>query len=329
MHPPQPLSSDAQTTPARPSPVRRILSWAGGLAVAYFALTLVLKFARELSFEQILTSVRHTPPLAVAGGVGLVVSSFVLLSLYDLLALRHAGQSTPYRTILLISFLSFALGNAVGSNMIAGGAVRYHLYGRLGIPARARLGIIGFVAATTSSGLLVLVALAGLLAQDFLQQALRLPRWGSTAIALGSLLLLIGYLGVAVRNWPLPRWLASRIKLPSGSTAVAQVALSSAEWMVLAGLLYLLLPGADSVGYFGILLAYLVAILAGTASNVPGGIGVVETMLSLLLKAHVAPEQVVASMLVFRLLLHLLPLLFAVPIGLIHLFSSPRVEPGR
>lgn len=327
--PPSEAPSDEPAVAARPTPLRRFFSWALGLAVAYFAILMVLKFARGLSFPQILASVRATPPLSIAGGVALVMASFWLLSIYDLLALRHAGQKTPYSKVFLISFLSFSLGNAVGSNMIAGGAVRYHLYGRLGLSARVRLGIIGFVAATTYSGLLLLVTAAGLLAQDFIQSALHLPRWGAITAAVASFLLLVGYLGVTFRDWPIPRWIAARIALPSGSTALAQIALSAMEWMVLAALLYLLLPGAGSVGYFAILLAYLVGILAATISNVPGGIGVLETMLSLLLKDHIAPEQVVASMLVFRLLLHLLPLLVAIPVGLIHLLTTPRLEAER
>ena len=328
MQPLQPTPADDAATPAPTRPLRRLLSWAFGLIVAYFAIVMVLKFARGLSFPHILASVRATPPLTIAGGVALVMTSFWLLSIYDLLALRHAGFKTPYSRVFLISFLSFSLGNAVGSNMIAGGAVRYHLYGRLGIPPRIRLGIIGFVAATTYSGLLVLVAAAGLLAQDFIQSALHLPRWGSIAAAIASFLLLIAYLGVTIRDWPLPRWIASRFALPSGSTALAQITLSALEWMVLAALLYLLLPGAGSVGYFGILLAYLVAILAATVSNVPGGIGVLETVLSLLLKDQIPPEQVVASMLVFRLLLHILPLLVALPVGTIHLLMTPRQQPA-
>lgn len=323
----QPTPADDAATPDAPRPLRRILSWAFGLLVACFAIVMVLKFARGLSFPQILSSVRHTPPLAIAGGVSLVLASFGLLSLYDLLALRHAGQRLSYRSILLISFLSFALGNAVGSNMIAGGAVRYHLYGRLGVQPRARLGIIGFVAATTSSGFLVLISIAGLLAGDFLQQALNIPPWSSTVLALASLLLLIGYLGITLGGWPLPAWLASRLRLPSGRTALAQVVVASTEWMVLAGLLYILLPGAESIGFFGVLLAFLVAVSAGTISHVPAGIGVVETTLSFLFHGQIAPDQVVASMLVFRLLLHILPLLIALPVGTLHLLTTPRQQP--
>lgn len=323
----QQTTSDEAASPAPPRPLRRILSWAFGLGVAYVAFMVVLQFAHDLSLPQILNSVRHTPPLAIAGGVALVLSSFGLLSLYDLLALRHAGQQLPYRNILLISFLSFALGSAVGSNMVVGGAVRFHLYGRLGIPARTRFGIIGFVAATTSSGLLILITVAGLLAQHFLQQALHIPPWGSTTIALVSLLLLIGYLGVTLRNWPLPAWLATHLRLPSGRTALAQVIVASTEWMVLAGILYILLPGASSIGFFGVLLAYLVAVTAGTVSHVPAGLGVVEATLSFLFHGQIAPDQVVASMLVFRLLLHILPLLIALPVGAIHLLTTPRQQP--
>jgi len=324
----QPTPANDAATPDAPRPLRRILSWAFGLLVAYIAFTVVLRFAQTLSLSQILSSVRHTPPLAIAGGVALVLSSFGLLSLYDLLALRQTEQQLPYPKILLVSFLSFALGNAVGSNMIAGGAVRFHLYGRLGVPSRVRLGIIGFVAATTSSGFLVLIAVAGLLARDFLQHALNIPPWSSTVLALASLLLLIGYLGITLGGWTLPRWLASRLRLPSGRTALAQLLVASTEWMVLAGLLYLLLPGAASIGFFGVLLAYLVAVTAGTISHVPAGLGVVETTLSFLFKGQIAPEQVVASMLVFRLLLHILPLLIALPVGAIHLLMTPRQQPA-
>jgi phosphatidylglycerol lysyltransferase len=63
-------------------------------------------------------------------------------------------------------------------------------------------------------------------------------------------------------------------------------------------------------------------------SNVPGGIGVLETVLSLLLRDQIPSEQVVASMIVFRLLLHILPLMIALPVGTIHLLMTPRQQPA-
>jgi glycosyltransferase 2 family protein len=62
---------------------------------------------------------------------------------------------------------------------------------------------------------------------------------------------------------------------------IGQIAVSSLDWTLAAAVLYALLPANPSVpyaAYFGI---YLLAQFAGVVSNVPGGLGVFETVMFL------------------------------------------------
>src|SRR5690606_38496717 len=55
---------------------------------------------------------------------------------------------------------------------------------------------------------------------------------------------------------------------------------------------------------------YLASILVGVVSHVPAGLGVLESML-LLLMPHVPPEQLLASVLQYRVIYAVLPLVIA------------------
>ena len=74
--------------------------------------------------------------------------------------------------------------------------------------------------------------------------------------------------------------------------------------------MYLLLPQSASIGYLPFLAAYLASVLAGVLSHVPAGLGVLESMLLLLLP-DVPPEQLLAAVLMYRVIYEILPLLVA------------------
>ncbi len=82
-----------------------------GLAI--FALTHTLK---NVDFAEVFAVVRRTNPGTVALAMGLVVISYVSLTLYDLLALRTIGRpDIPYRIAALASFTSYPIAHGVGA----------------------------------------------------------------------------------------------------------------------------------------------------------------------------------------------------------------------
>ena len=63
--------------------------------------------------------------------------SYLALTGYDGLALRHLQIKVPYRLTALASFASYALSFTLGFPLVTGGAVRYWIYGPVGL-SRAR-----------------------------------------------------------------------------------------------------------------------------------------------------------------------------------------------
>jgi uncharacterized protein (TIRG00374 family) len=68
--------------------------------------------------------------------------------------------------------------------------------------------------------------------------------------------------------------------------------------------------------------SYLLAQIAGVISNVPGRLGVFETVLILLISPPIPSDQLLGALLVYRLLYYFLPLL--VGVGLLALYELRR-----
>ncbi|WP_163454653.1 YbhN family protein, partial [Escherichia coli] len=64
----------------------------------------------------------------VAGALALAIASYVMLTLYDVLALRIIGRPLPYRTAALASFTSYTLSHNLGFALLTGGSARYRVY---------------------------------------------------------------------------------------------------------------------------------------------------------------------------------------------------------
>ena len=103
----------------------------------------------------------------------------------------------------------------------------------------------------------------------------------------GWLLMLIPPLylaATAVRRTPL-RIRSFELPLPAPQIAVAQLLLSVIDWALAGAVLYMLLP-ASTLSFLTFLGMFLVAILLGMISHVPGGVGVFEGLMVLLLKPY-------------------------------------------
>jgi phosphatidylglycerol lysyltransferase len=71
---------------------------------------------------------------------------------------------------------------------------------------------------------------------------------------------------------------------------------------------------------------YLASILAGVLSHVPAGLGVLESMLLLLLP-HVPPEQLLAAVLIYRVIYEVIP--FAIALALWGAYELTAADGAR
>src|ERR1700687_6339287 len=132
-------------------------------------------------------------------------------------------------------------------------------------------------------------------------------------IAIGTLVLLLmaGYVGLGWWMERPIRLFGSPLNLPRPRTAGAQIALSVADLLLVAAVLYACLPHASAVGYPHVLAVYVLAFVVGLISHVPGGLGVFDAVVVVGLSARLPADQILAGLLAFRVVYQLVPLVNA------------------
>ena len=266
---------------------------------------------RLYHFHEIAFALRGVTPGRIWAAAGLTLLSYTVMTGYDALALRYIGRPLRYRNIGQASFIGYAFSNNIGLSMLAGASVRYRLYSAWGLSALEVTQVVAFCTLTLWLGFLALGGLVFLTYPVALPQAFHVPFGSLRLLGLVMLAVVAAYAILSqVKKEPLKvrTW---EFRPPSGPLVAAQIGLSMLDWL-LAGcvLLVLLGPpvGFSLIGFFGV---FLLAQLFGLVSQVPGGLGVFETVAVLLLSAaHPAPE-IFAALVAYRVLYYWLPLAVA------------------
>jgi phosphatidylglycerol lysyltransferase len=144
-------------------------------------------------------------------------------------------------------------------------------------------------------------------------------RWigGSILLALTGF---VGWLSAAKRQLNLFGW---RLPMPGGRSAVAQILIGAIDIAAACAALYLLLPADVAPSFVAFLIVFVVGILFSVISHAPGGLGVMEATILVGLGA-VGRSDVLAALLVFRIVYYLLPLVLAAAAILVIEFRRAR-----
>ncbi|WP_242592581.1 bifunctional lysylphosphatidylglycerol flippase/synthetase MprF [Corallococcus exiguus] len=236
--------------------------------------------------------------------LAVTVVNYAALTLYDVLALGHAGHRIPYSRVGFTSFVGYAFGHNLGASFLSGGSVRYRLYSAWGLTALDVARVSAFNALTFWLGLTAVTGASLLLEGGGGVLSLSTSVAHGVGAALG--LLLVGYfVACATVRKPL-RIRGLEWTLPTPARALAQLVVSCGDWVLAASVLWVLLP-PDSVSLPSLTALFALAQLAGIASQVPAGLGVFETVMLSALTPRVPAPQVVGVLLVYRLVYYLLP----------------------
>ncbi|WP_200900106.1 phosphatidylglycerol lysyltransferase domain-containing protein [Synechococcus sp. GFB01] len=277
---------------------------------------------RGISLNDVIASVGRIPIWGLVAAVILTAVNYLFLTAYDALAVRYVGVAVPYRRAALVAVISYAISNSIGMALLSGGSIRLRFYSLWGLGAGTIARIIAFCNLSFWVGLLAVGGIVFSLEPLAVPPLLRLPVRTAHPIGLLFLLLVGLYLvGTALQRGSLRlgRWELPRLPL---SLSLAQIGITSCDWTLAAGVLYCLLLPAAQLPFPVFLGSYLLAQMAGILSNVPGGLGVFESVLLLLLGSVTSPERLVGALLVYRLIYYLAPLL--VGVGLLISFEFNR-----
>ncbi|WP_257979343.1 bifunctional lysylphosphatidylglycerol flippase/synthetase MprF [Corallococcus exiguus] len=291
------------------SKVQRVLTTALPLLLLCVAAYVLHRELSHYRREDVSAGLAAVTASRILLALAVTVVNYAALTLYDVLALGHAGHRIPYSRVGFTSFVGYAFGHNLGASLLSGGSVRYRLYSAWGLTALDVARVSAFNALTFWLGLAAVTGASLLLEGGGGVLSLSTPVAHGVGAALG--LLLVGYfVACATVRKPL-RIRGLEWTLPTPARALAQLVVSCGDWALAAAVLWVLLP-PDSVSLPSLTALFALAQLAGIASQVPAGLGVFETVMLSALTPRVPAPQVVGVLLVYRLVYYLLPFTVAV-----------------
>jgi phosphatidylglycerol lysyltransferase len=285
-----------------------------GLVLFLAALTVLRAELRAVTWHELIADVFSTSPRRLGLALGLTIVNYGVLTGYDFLALAYVGRRLSWWRVAVASFLAYAIANTVGFALLSGASVRYRFYTRWGVTSEELTRIVFSYSVTFWLGLLVLGGVS--LVVNPLPAMHGLPAHG-VGVAVGCLLVLTSgaYLAATfVRRAPI-RVRRFELSLPSPRFALAQLIISTLDWMLAGAVLYVLLPPSQ-LSFAVFLGAFLSAVLIGLVSHVPGGMGVFEGVMVVLLRPYLASGQLLPALVTYRAVYYLLPITIAL-VGLV------------
>jgi glycosyltransferase 2 family protein len=235
--------------------------------------------------------------------------SYLALTGYDALALRHLRIKVPYRLAALASFASYAFSFTLGFPLVTGGAVRYWIYGPAGLSAGKVASLTIVAGITFWLGMGLVVGSGFLSASDPVAGIDHLHPVANRLIGAGVVGAVIVYLAWVSRM----RWRDAAVlgdfKLPGPLLTLGQMALGVIDICSASAALYVLLPKADRLGFPAFATLYSFAAMLGIASHAPGGLGVFEA--TILQGVGGNEDAVLASLLLFRGIYYAVPFIAA------------------
>ena len=241
----------------------------------------------------------------------LTLLGYLVMTGYDTLAFRYIRHPRPYRKIALASFIGYAFNNNVGLSGLVGGSLRYRLYTAWRLSAVEIAKVIAFCTISFWLGFVLLGGTFFIVAPPEVPSAVHLPFHSVRILGLLLLLPAVVYLAwIAVRRRPIQirQW---EFDLPTLGVFGAQVVISAIDWIIAAGVLYILLPDSLPLTFVHFLGIFLLAQIAGVISNVPGGLGIFEAVSLLFLAPFFSASAILGALVAFRVIYYLLPLFLA------------------
>ena len=280
------------------------------LIVFAAALWVLHRSLGKIRWEDVRAHLDSLPRWRIAAALAFAAGSYIMLTFYDLLGVRFVGSALPWRRVAPISFMAYAFGHNLGFATLTGGALRLHDYTRRGLSGRQVAGVVSLCAITFGLGVNVLLDYALLLHAHTASKILHVAPLTAQFMGLGNVGLLLGYLWLTAGRADRPFTLGGQtFSAPPLRFALMQITVSVADLACSAAALFLLLPPLH-LGYPAFIGLYALAMAAAIVSNVPGGLGVFESVLILVLP-NLATAALIGGVLAFRAAYYLLPFILA------------------
>ncbi|WP_254493445.1 YbhN family protein [Bartonella sp. B1099] len=239
--------------------------------------------------------------------------AYAALAGYDRIALQHLGHKISWIFIAICSFTTYALSHNIGASVFSGAVVRYRAYKMKGLNGTEIAILVGFCSFTFVIGTILLLGIVLVLQPEIITLIHEgLPEWLGTTVG-GILLSCIALytFGSWLQLKPLRLGKKIQLSYPRLKIVIQQLLISPLELLGAAGIIYAVLPYNADIHFISVLGVFLASFTITLLSNAPaGGVGVLEALF-ITGMPHINPTDVIAALIVFRILYLIIPLIIS------------------
>lgn len=301
------------------------------VAIMFFAVYLLRKKLHDIEWSSVLDAMYKVSWVSLALAVGITAANFLLLTGYDLIAVRYLRKQIALKRVMAGAVVGYAMSNVFGWT-IGGTAVRYRLYSKWGFSLVEIVAFISIISMTFWLGMFLLAGIA------FVALPVQLPAhlaeglilepatWGWIFLGVVALYLLAS---IFIRK-PV-HWNEYRFALPPFKLSAMQLVVSAGDFVLASAVLYFLIPsdlrGHDAIHFSTVLVAYLAAMIGVVVTHMPGGVVVLEFIV-LEMTPPEAKESILAALLLYRVIYYLVPAFFAMLLWAYVEWTTPKQKPN-
>lgn len=286
---------------------KKVLSWSG---LFFFGLAAYMLYHQLSKYEWIdIKNALLDIPLKNLGYACLAsFLGYVALSSYDFLALRYIRRKLAAWKWIFVGFIGFSVSNNAGHAIVSGGAIRYRLY------TRWRFHGTDIVKMVTFSGFTYLVACFFLIICGYLITPDHAFGDGSVSKMTTSVTALVSLIGLIVYFWASLYYKKPFVikgvsfDMPSFKMALAQVFIGGADILMASLVLYFALIAFVDLPFVTFIGVFIIAQVLGVFSQVPGGLGVFETLFMFIIPGEHNQAMLFGALIAYRIIYYLLPL---------------------
>jgi len=282
-----------------------------GLGAVAVSSWLLFKDLRGLSFASLKSALFSISPARWLLAIGSTSLAYAALAWYDQIALLHLGRRLSWRYVAVASFTAYALAHNIGASVLSGAVVRYRAYSEKGLSVGEIGVLVAFCSFTFALGAATVGGFSLLFHPELVERFGGAPLWlgqvGAAALVAAPSLYVVG----SLLHFPPLKIGAYKLVYPRPPVAARQLLAAPLELVGASGIIYFALPAAANPGFAVVLGVFVASFSIALMSHV----GVLE--FTFVEAMPDAPQpNVVAALLVFRLLYLILPLMFALVVVL-------------
>jgi uncharacterized membrane protein YbhN (UPF0104 family) len=286
-----------------------------GVAILIAASVVLYRILHDIEPHEVIDALRNKEAAALVLAALLVAGGYLTLTCYDYFALRTIGRSdVPYRIAAMAGFTSYSIGHNVGFSLFSGGTVRYRIYSTASGLTAIEVAKICFIAGLTFwLGNIAVLGFGLAIAPEAATAVDRLPPYLNRMFGLSALVALVAYviwISLEPRRIGRDSW---HVILPSGRLTLLQIFIGVVDLTCCAAAMYVLMPDQPEIGFIPLAVIFIAATLLGFASHTPGGFGVFDVAMLVAL-SQFDKEELVGSLLLFRLFYYIVPFVLSLAI---------------